>query len=199
MDWLRDALPSYGPWVILALAFLETCFLTGVFVPAGLALALATVVALSGDLSLGGVVAGALVGGYLGDTAAFLTGRRYGRRVLRGDGRWARRLARRGLSLDRALTGRPLYSVTGARLVPFVRTVMPIAAGSSGLGYGRFVAHQLPGLVGYAVIYCSIGSLARGSWEVATRLVGTVGSVLITAVAFTGLLAWVWRRRWHTP
>ena len=174
LDWIRDALPSYGAWLLAALTFLETSFLTGIFVPAGLSVALATVLALSGELVLGGVVAGALAGGCLGDVTGFLVGRRYGGRILHLEGGWAKRLTKRGLRIDRLLAKRPIYSVTGARLVPFVRTVMPITAGSSGLGFGPFVVHQLPGLVGYVAIYVLIGFLAKGSWEAATRLVGTV-------------------------
>jgi len=86
-DPLLDLLPTYGPWVVLGLAFLETCFLTGMIVPAGVATSAATVLALNGQLPLGRVLAAAVVGATAGDAVGFWIGRRAGPVTLEAKGR----------------------------------------------------------------------------------------------------------------
>lgn len=192
-DRLLELLPVYGPWLLFALAFLETCFVTGLVVPAGLATALGTVLAQEGELALTPVVGAVLAGGALGDSVGYWVGRASGYRILAGKGRWARSLRRRGADLDRWFGRHPAYSVTFARVVAFVRTLMPIAAGMSRIGYARFVAYELVGLVACVGLYVGLGTLARGSWEVATRAMGIGGAIAFGGVG--ALVAWSVRRR----
>jgi undecaprenyl-diphosphatase len=186
-------LPVYGPWLLFVLAILETSFITGLAVPSGLATSVGTILALEGTLTLPPVVAAALAGGAIGDTAGFWIGRAVGTRVLGGEGRTARLLAGRHAEMSRFFGRHPLYSVTLARLVSFVRTVMPMAAGMSGISYHRYLAFEAVGLVGWASLYVLIGVLAGESWRLATRIVGVGGTV---AFCVAGLaLWWVLRRR----
>jgi len=194
-DRLLELLPVYGPWLLFALAFLETCFLTGLVVPAGLATALGTVLALDGELRLAPVVGAVLAGGALGDSMGYWVGRASGQRLLVGGGAWARRLARRGAEVDRWFGRHPAYSVSLARVIAFVRTVMPMAAGMSRIGYTRFLAYELVGLVACVGLYVGIGAAARGSWEVATRALGIGGALAFCAVVL--VVAWSVRRRLH--
>jgi membrane-associated protein len=194
-DRLLELLPAYGPWLLFALAFLETCFLTGLVVPAGLATALGTVLALDGELRLAPVVGAVLAGGALGDSVGYWVGRASGRRLLVGGGVWSRRLARRGAELDRWFGHHPAYSVSFARVIAFVRTAMPMAAGMSRIGYTRFLAYEWVGLVACVGLYVGIGALARGSWEVATRALGIGGALAFCAV--TVAVALSVRRRLH--
>ncbi len=190
---ILELLPEYGPWLLFALAVLETSFVTGLVVPSGLATSAATVLALEGRLELVPVVVAALCGGALGDTLGFWIGRRWGGRVLAEDSRWSRRLGQGQRTLDEIFGRHPAYSVTGARLISFVRTLMPMAAGMSGLRYRRFLPYELVGLLGWGAIYVLIGVFAQGSWQVATRVVGVGGTLLFLAV---GLVTWaLWRRR----
>lgn len=182
-----EALPLYGPWLLFAMAVLETCFITGLVVPSGVATSLGTVLALEGRLALPWVVAAALAGGAVGDSLGFWIGRRAGQRVLTGEGRAARAIARRHATVSRWFGRHPFYSVTVARVVSFVRTVMPVAAGMSALAYPRYLAYELVGLVLWAALYVAIGALAREGWVAATQVVG-VGS----AVLFVGVGAAVW-------
>ena len=86
----------------------------------------------------------------------------------------------------------PVYSVTGARLISFVRTLMPIAAGMSGLEYRRYLPFELVGLVAWVALYAAIGVLAQESWEAVTRVVGVGGAVAFTVV---GAILWAAMRR----
>jgi membrane-associated protein len=186
-------LPLYGPWLLCVLAFLETCFITGLVVPAGVATALGTVLALDGELSFVPVVGAALAGGALGDTVGYWVGRASGERILMGEGRWARRLRRRDPVLQRWFGRHPAYSVSAARVVAFVRTVMPLAAGMSRIRYLRFLAYDLVGLAACVGLYVGIGALARESWEAATRALGIGGAAALLGITFAGW--WTLRRR----
>lgn len=190
---LLELLPVYGPWLLFVLAILETSFVTGLVVPSGLATSVGTILALEGTLALPPVVVAALAGGAVGDSLGFWIGRAAGTRILVGEGHAARLLAGRHAEMSRFFGRHPIYSVTLARLVSFVRTVMPMAAGMSGIAYPRYLGFEVVGLVGWAALYVLIGVLAGESWRLATRIVGVGGTV---AFCVGGLaLWWVLRRR----
>ena len=188
---LLEQLEAYGPWLLFALTFLETCFLWGLVVPAGVAISVGTVLALVGALELPNVLAAALAGGALGDSAGYWVGRTAGERILAGGGRWARAVHRHRQDMGRFFGRHPAYSVSVARLVSFVRTVMPMAAGMTGIPYPRFLRYELLGLAGCVTLYVAIGVLAGESWQLATQLVGVGG-----ALAFAGAGAVMWAAFW---
>jgi membrane protein DedA with SNARE-associated domain len=185
-------LPVYGPWLVFLLAILETCFVTGLVVPSGLATSVATVLALEGVLSLPAVIVAALAGGAVGDSVGFWIGRRSGPRLLSGQSRLMRSAAARHDALSGFFGRHPIYSVTLARLVAFVRSLMPMAAGISDLSYRRYLVFEGLGLAAWASLYVGIGLLAGESWRAATRIVGVGGSVIFLTV---GVGFWVVLRR----
>lgn len=191
---LFEQLAAYGPWLLFALAVLETCFLTGLFVPSGVATSVATVLALEGSLELPSVIAAALAGGAVGDSLGYWVGRFTGERFLTGKGRWSRLVRRHDGDLGRFFGRHPAYSVSLARMVSFVRTLMPMTAGMSEIPYPRYLAYELAGLVACVAIYVSIGALAQESWELATQVVGVGGAV---AFAVAGAVLWTAFRRRH--
>jgi undecaprenyl-diphosphatase len=182
----------YGPWVLALLAFLETCFVTGVVVPSGVATAFATALALQGQMTFGAVAVAAVGGGFAGDVTGYWIGRRSGEKLRDGTGFAARALARHDASTGRFLSGHPVFSVTVARLVAFVRTVMPVASGVARMPFNRFLLYEIPGLVAWAALYMGIGYLAGESWERAASMVGG-GWAIIFAVA--GIVIWLRARR----
>lgn len=195
---LLEALPLYGPWLLFAAATLETCFITGLLVPSGVATSVGTVLALEGTLQLPAVVVAALAGGALGDSIGFWIGRKAGERLLRGGGRTARMMRRRHSSTLAWFGRHPFYSVTLARTVSLVRTVMPIAAGMSGLPYRRYLPYELTGLALWAGLYVAIGMIAQEGWQVATRIVGA-GTAAIFVAAGVGLWLTVRKRGRRDP
>jgi membrane-associated protein len=192
---LVEALPVYGPWLLLSLALLETCFLTGLVVPAGLATSVGAVLALEGSLSFDSVVAAAWLGGAVGDSIGFWIGRASGERVLSGRGAFARMVRSRQRTLGRFFGRTPAYSVSLARVVSFVRTVMPIVAGMSGLSYRRYLMFDLVGVTACVGMYVGIGTLSEGSWQVLTELMGVGGA--LTLIVLLALLWVLVRRRGH--
>lgn len=185
---LTGLVETGGPWVLLVMTAAETAFVTGLVVPASVATAFGAFLAAEGTLSLPVVAAFAGIGGLLGDQLGFWLGRRYGPGLLRGGGR-LRSLARR--HEPRAAVffqGHPIYAVSFARLVSFVRTLMPMAAGMSRLSYGRYVVYDLLGVAGWLTAYCTAGYLAGRSWR---WVAGAMGTGWAVAFGLAGLAWWL--------
>lgn len=183
MGWVENVLPEYGPWFLMVLVYLETSFLTGLLFPSSVATALATAIAVDGGLPLSGVVGAALAGAWLGDSTGFFLGRRSGEAALQARGPFGRAMAARRRRLNRFMGRHPLVSVSAARLVSFVRTIMPLAAGMSDLSYRRFLVFQALGMTGWLALYVGIGLLAGESWQAVTRMLGVGGTLVFLAVA----------------
>lgn len=174
------------------MAVAETCFITGLVVPAGVATAFGAFLAAEGHFPLADVVLFAGVGALLGDSIGFWVGRWGGGGLVRGRGRLGA-LARRQLPRTRELLDRhALFGVSVARLVPFVRTLMPMTAGASAVSYPRFLLFDLLGVAGWVAEYVAIGYLAGEGWRRVSGAVGTGWAVLFLAVA---LAAWLAARR----
>jgi len=180
---LLGLVPVYGPWLIFLLAVLETCFVTGIVVPSGMVTSLGAVLVLDGTLELRWVAVAAVAGGALGDSLGFWVGRVAGERLLTGEGRVAT-LARHRPRVRRLVGRHPAYSVTVARLVAFVRTLMPMAAGMSPLRYRRFLVYDLVGVVLWASMYMAIGALAGESWRRVVRVLDVGGAVSLVLAGF---------------
>lgn len=181
LAWTFEWLSRFGPLVILLATFAETAFVTGLVVPAGVMTAMAAFLASQGALDVGGVLVAASVGGGLGDSCGFWLGRKGKARATWpvGAGAWQRYGGRASLLFQR----NPIFAVTLARLVSFVRTLMPVVAGSSNLTYVRFLAYEIPGVLVYAVGYVAVGYLAGESWHTVSTVMGTGWAVLFTIVA----------------
>jgi membrane-associated protein len=180
---LLDQVAVHGPWIIFLLTILETSFVTGILVPSGVATALATGIALEEGRSVVAVALAALAGGAIGDTIGFWIGRFGREHWLSGSGRLARRVRDAQHRSAHYLSGRPFLSVTLARCVSFVRTLMPLVAGMSGLTYPRYLTYELLGLVLWCSLYVAIGAGLGEGWIWVFRLFGLWALALLAAIA----------------
>ena len=194
IEWIASNVQLYGPWLVGGMAMFETALIIGLLLPTEPTLIVATAFALQGHFSFAAVAGAAVLGAALGDSAGFMVGRWGGRRLLGGSGRLAR-MARR--HQDRALDlfdRHPGYSVSLARLIPFVRTLMPLVAGSTSVAYRRFLAFDLLGIAGWALFGLGIAYAGARGWEIGVGSMGigwttVAGAVLIAALlALKGLL-----------
>jgi membrane protein DedA with SNARE-associated domain len=190
-----ELVATHGPWILFVMAIAETCFVTGLVVPSGVATSVATVLALEGHGSLTVVLIAAVSGGAVGDSAGFWIGRWAVGPLNRGEGWAGRRYRRYAPATARFFGGRPLYSVTVARLVSFVRTLMPMAAGMSPLRYPVFLLFEVPGVLLWAAMYAGIGLVARESWARVTSIVGAGWTVVFVVL---GVAFWFRARRSRT-
>jgi membrane protein DedA with SNARE-associated domain len=184
---LLDLVAAEGPWLIFLMALLETSFVWGFFVPTGLALSVATAVTLDEGGSLAALAAAAVSGGMLGDSVGYWIGRA-------GHDRWSRDQSRVShfVVAARAKTqswfgGRPLLSITIPRVISFVRTVMPLVAGMSGISYPRFLTWEIPGVMIWCIGYMSVGMAAGQGFSWVARFFGPEAAIGFTALALGGI------------
>jgi membrane protein DedA with SNARE-associated domain len=188
-----ELVATHGPWILFVMAVAETCFVTGLVVPSGVATSVGTVLALEGHGSAALMLAAAVSGGAVGDSVGFWVGRMSGEALARGAGWVGRRYRRYAPEASRFFGRHPFYSVTVARLVSFVRTLMPMAAGMSPLRYPVFLCFEIPGVLAWAAMYAGIGLLARESWARVTSIVGLGWAFVFVIVGL--VLAFRARRR----
>jgi len=191
-DLLAGLLGPYGLWSLFGLAILETCFITGLAVPSGTAAAFVAAVGGGDPVDLLPVVLAITAGGWIGDWVGYGIGRAAGPGLLERPDWIGSTLRRHRTAAAGFLDRNPFYSVTVARLVSFVRTLMPMSAGMSRIGPFTFFVYELPGVVLWAVLYVGAGYLAGESWQRVTSLVGTGWLILF---ALGGGALWLRSRR----
>jgi membrane-associated protein len=128
-------------------------------------------------LALGLAVA---LGAVAGDHIGYLVGHFGGSRL-----RESRLVSRLGVDRwDKAadlMQQHGFWAVLGSRVLPVVRTVMPVVAGAAGLRYRSFLAASVIGGIGWAAVWVGAGAGIGAS--------GILDHpVLIAAVAVVGLL-----------
>lgn len=183
-----------GPWVVFAIALVETAAFVGLLIPAEATVIVAAFLADRGIFEVEAILAAALGGGLLGDQLGYFLGRYGGARMRRRPGRlihfwqsdeaFAADLFRRHAGL----------AVAGARFISFVRTLMPWIAGASRMPYARFLIFDLLGVTGWAIGSVALGYLAGESWRVVAGAVGTA-SATIAGIVILALAVIALRRR----
>jgi membrane-associated protein len=190
---LLDLITVHGPWLLFLLAILETSFVTGLVVPSGVATSLATAVALERGISLLPVALAATVGGAIGDSIGFWIGRAGRERWQDGATGFGLQVRQIRAQASRWFGGHPFLSVTVARLISFVRTVMPMTAGMSDLGYRRFLGYDIPGVVVWVALYMTAGAAAGRGFEWAHDAFGMGGALTVLGIVVGTV--WLVRRR----
>ena len=136
--------------VVFLLTAAETAFLVGLILPGELAAIVGGAIASGSRVPLVGILAAGILGPATGDSIGYLLGRKYGRRYFTGKRRksWAR--ARHWLR------ERGARAVFFGRFTPFLRSIVPPAAGVSRMEYRRF----LPWSVAAAILWGAGSALA---------------------------------------
>lgn len=177
--------------VVFGFVFVESGLLVGFFLPGDTILFGAGLVSAHPDsgVHLPVLVTGAFVAAVAGDSLGYATGSRLGRvwlerRVAAGrfDGRHLRRAE---TFYDRY----GWWAVVAARWVPWVRTFTPILAGTSRMGYARFLSANVVGALAWAVGLPVLGNLAasdpwvrHASYAVAGFFVA--GSIVASVIGY---------------
>jgi membrane protein DedA with SNARE-associated domain len=148
-------------------------------------LALAGLAAHRGYLALPWVIAVAALGGFLGDQAYFLLGRRSGARVLARFPRFAPGIAR----IDRLLRRYGTPIVILVRFMYGLRAVGPLAIGMTGMHWARFAALNALGAVLWAAIVAGLGYALGNALTLALGDLRRVEEAVFAAVAVAGVAA----------
>ncbi|MGQ0563067.1 MAG: dephospho-CoA kinase [Gemmatimonadota bacterium] len=190
LEQLIGLLIALGPWIVFATTFTETAVFIGLLIPAEATVIAAAVLAVAGEFSLRSVFAATFFGALLGDQTGYLLGRFGGNRVVARGGIIARLWHRYEPVAARLFRRHAALSVSMARFISFVRTLMPWFAGMSAMRYPRFFIYDFIGVLGWAIASLAIGYLAGESWRVVAGMLGRVTAyILIGLLLLAGIIA----------
>ena len=185
LDVARDV----GYPVLFLLVAIETM---GIPVPGETALFTAAILASRGDLSIEVVIAVAACAAITGDNAGFAIGRRFGRRLLLRDGRFAAQ-RRRLVEL-----GEPFFARHGPKAVFLGRWITGLRitsawlAGINRMAWPRFLFWNALGGICWAT---SVALVAYFLGREAERVVNLAGVGGAAAIVVGGLAVWLVVRR----
>jgi undecaprenyl-diphosphatase len=166
---------------VFVFALLETAAFAGLAVPGETAVVLGGVVAFQGRIPVAAMCAAAALGAIVGDSIGFYVGRRLGSRLL--GGRLGAMMGRGRIesTMNRIRAG-GIRAVILGRFVGVLRAVMPFAAGSSGMSYGRFLVASVTGGTIWGVGFTLLGYLAGNSWRRVEHYVGRASTILAIVI-----------------
>ena len=176
--------------VVLLLAVLDALV---PIVPSETAVITAGVVAASGDLHLGLVIAAAAAGAFLGDNLAYLVGHRFGGRVAERFFR-SEKARRRMDWTEKQLEARGGEMIVVARFIPGGRTAVTLSAGTLGYPWRRFALFDALAAVSWAFYASLLGYFGGRAFEDWKGLL----LALVTGFALAGLVEgvrWLRKRR----
>ncbi len=179
--------------VVFGFVFVESGLLVGFFLPGDTILFGAGLLAASdrSGVSLQVLLVGVLVAAVSGDSVGYAIGARLGRpwleRRIAGGRLHPRHLARAETFYDRF---GPL-AVVAARWVPWLRTVVPILAGTSRMPYRRFLAANLAGALAWGAGLLVLGYYAASRPGLRTAAY-VVAAVFVAGSAAVASVGW-WR------
>ena len=197
--FVEGVLTSVPTWVVylavFGLPFLEASVFLGFVFPGETALVLGGVLASQGRLSVGVVIALAIVGAITGDAVGYAVGRRFGPGLqssrlgqLVGDKRWR--------ASETFLRRRGGPAVFFGRFTALLRALVPSAAGMAKLPYRTFAMWNAVGGSVWAAGFVLAGFVAGESYKKVERYLGR-GALALTALVVLALvvLHFVRRRR----
>ncbi|MDQ8732816.1 DedA family protein [Bradyrhizobium sp. LHD-71] len=188
---------SAHPFLAYATAFfaalLEAVPVLGSFVPGSSVIIGLSALVAAGDLSLGGVLAGAIVGAVIGDGTAFLLGNIERRRILTWwpMASYPTLIARSEEFFQR----RGTIAVLLARFVPPVRAFVPVTAGALGMPPTRFYPINLVAIGLWACAHVLPGALAGSLWKQHGREIEHIALPLLAVAIAVAVVLWFVRRR----
>jgi membrane protein DedA with SNARE-associated domain len=170
---------------VFVLAGAETALLIGFLVPGEVAAILGGVLASRGRVPLPAMLAAAIAGAACGDSIGFLAGRKAGGAMFgkRRRKEWAR---------ARAFLKRGGSAVLLGRFTPFLRTIMPAAAGAARMSYRRFLLWDLSGVVLWGTVSTLAGYWGGRNAEKIIHRAGLAGLGILAAVIIA--LGFLWKR-----
>lgn len=185
---------AIGPWVVFVVVAIETAAFVGLVVPAEATVLMAGFLADRGYFEFREIAVATLGGALLGDQCGYLLGRLGGTRMVAHGSRLGRVWNRYEPAASGLFRRHSALSVTLARFLSFVRTLMPWFAGMSRMPYGRFLVFDLLGVLGWGLGSIALGYVVGESWRLAASTLGTVSGITIGVLAAVGL-AFVYHKR----
>lgn len=194
VEFFKPLFSTWGYLLVLGGAFFESIFLTGWLAPGTTVVLLAGFYAAQGELSIIVVGVCAALGAFLGDNVGYFMGSVGGNRLL------ARYGDRKRLSKGLEKTENYFRRYGGAtvlfgRLLSGVDAFIPLAAGLGSMRYRRYVACDIPGILFWVGILCTIGYLFGENWETIGDIINYLGWGLLGLVIAVAAVYYLVKRR----
>jgi len=193
---VTDRILSLPGWLVLALVFafpaLEASAFVGFVFPGEIAVILGGVAASRGTVPLWAVIAAAVAGAIIGDSAGYLIGRRWGTHLLHGT---LGRLPVIRTHLDKNLDSARAYvqrrkgsAVFFGRFTAALRVLVPGLAGISEVHYPTFLVYNVAGGALWGAGFAVLGYVAGASYHRVEHIAGQAGLILLGLIV-AGLIA----------
>src|SRR6266567_1594672 len=193
---VTDRILSLPGWLVLVLVFafpaLEASAFVGFVFPGEIAVILGGVAASRGTVPLWAVIAAAVTGAIIGDSAGYLIGRRWGTHLLHGT---LGRLPVIRNHLDKHLDSARAYvqrrkgsAVFFGRFTAALRVLVPGLAGISEVHYPTFLVYNVAGGALWGTGFAVLGYVAGASYHRVEHIAGQAGLVLLGLIV-AGLIA----------
>jgi undecaprenyl-diphosphatase len=193
---VTDRILSLPGWLVLLLVFafpaLEASAFVGFVFPGEIAVILGGVAASRGTVPLWAVIAAAVAGAIIGDSAGYLVGRRWGTHLLHGT---LGRLPVIRAHLDKHLDSARAYvrrrkgsAVFFGRFTAALRVLVPGLAGISEVHYPTFLVYNVAGGALWGTGFAVLGYVAGASYHRVEQIAGRAGLVLLGLIV-AGLIA----------
>jgi len=154
----------------------ETALFLGILLPGELAVILGGVLASRARVPLSGVLAAAIAGPIVGDSIGYFVGRRFGERARHTRHRhWAR--VRDWIKRKGAPT------VLAGRFVPYLRSVVPAAAGAAKMPYRHFLPWSVAAGILWGAGSALLGYFVAAEFESLVGWMNRLGFALLLAAA----------------
>src|SRR2546429_2192209 len=193
---VTDRILSLPGWLVLVLVFafpaLEASAFVGFVFPGEIAVILGGVAASRGTVPLWAVIAAAVAGAIIGDSAGYLIGRRWGTHLRHGT---VGRLPVIRTHLDKNLDSARAYvqrrkgsAVFFGRFTAALRVLVPGLAGISEVHYPTFLVYNVAGGTLWGAGFAVLGYIAGASYHRVEKIAGQAGLILL-GVIVAGLIA----------
>ncbi|SEP91719.1 membrane protein DedA, SNARE-associated domain [Solimonas aquatica] len=188
LEWIQ-AHPQGALWLLFGIAFFDSLFVIGAFVPAAPPLfAIGALVAMGG-MELSSAIVIAALGALSGDSISFWLGRHYGERLFN-----SRMLARHPEALARGqrfFERFGAFSVVLARFLGPLRALTPALAAAAGMRYWLFLLADIIGAFAWAGALILPGVVFGASLGLAAEAAGRLASLLLGLVVLLWLVLWL--------
>ncbi len=187
-DWITQH-PEWSLALLFATALLDSIFIIGAFVPAGIVLFSAGALVALGSLELWQAVVMAAAGAVGGDGFSFWLGRSYGEHLFAN--RWLGRYP------DLLNNGRRFFarygamSVALARFLGPMRAVVPALGGASGLGVAGFLIADVLSAILWAFTFILPGVAFGASLGLASEVAGRLAMLLLALLVAVAGMIWL--------
>ena len=185
LNTIINHLLIFSGWSALALVFvlpaLESSVFLGFVIPGETAVVVGGFLAYEHKVSIGGVLAAAILGAIIGDSIGFWVGEHWGDAML---AKLPKRLIKpehveQGKQSIHRLGGRAVFA---GRWVSVLRALVPGLCGASRMRYGTFLLWNAIGGVTWATAYILIGYLAGSAWQRVEHYTSVVSYSLFGAI-----------------